>query len=96
MLVFMVYDFRGDKISKSSAKQVHNNENCNSNGRIADYWLWVIVLLKGKKKQLEILVTKSCREIANKNKISNNKEKIIRMLEDVYEQLERELADNTV
>ena len=66
------YDLRGDETSESSAKQVRNNGS--GNGHISDYQLWVITPWGGRKKSLEILIAESCRETADNNKISNNKE----------------------
>ncbi|GBB84571.1 hypothetical protein RclHR1_11130008 [Rhizophagus clarus] len=79
----------GDETSEASAERVRKENN--GNGRIPDCRLRIVM----QKKQVEIMVIESCRKGADENKILNDREKMIRMLKDAYERLERELINYT-
>ncbi|CAG8585116.1 16041_t:CDS:2, partial [Cetraspora pellucida] len=58
-------------------------------GRIPDFRLRVII----PKRKVKTMVGESCRNGADENKVTGDREKMIRMMKDVKERLERELVN---
>ncbi|CAG8662009.1 1704_t:CDS:2 [Ambispora gerdemannii] len=77
----------GDETSEASAERIHKENN--RNGRIPDFRLRVVI----PKRKVEIMVGESCRNGADENKVTGDREKMIRMMKDVKERLERELVN---
>ncbi|CAG8764289.1 1666_t:CDS:2, partial [Racocetra persica] len=77
----------GDETSEASAERIHKENN--RNGRIPDFRLRIVI----PKRKVEIMVGESCRNGADDNKVTGDREKMIRMMKDAEERLERELVN---
>ncbi|CAG8702033.1 2119_t:CDS:2, partial [Racocetra fulgida] len=73
--------------SYASAERIHKENN--RNGRIPDFRLRIVI----PKRKVEIMVGESCRNGADDNKVTGDREKMIRMMKDAEERLERELVN---